>query len=147
MRQSRYLLIKVMFIIFGSFILLPLADAQNNVAKKEEIAKAIIKKHPAQTALSKKAEHLAIGMRKKQVIKLLGKPTWADIDVGVPLTLAWRNGDCNPVIVTFDEHMRVNGWDEGRAECLATAYMDLPDNKYLCTNSDRKDMCAVKSIA
>jgi len=93
-----------------------------------------IKEYPAKTSLSKKAGYLKLGMTKAQVIKLLGPPTWADSDEGVPLELAWRNGKCNPVVVTFDKQIKVDGWDEGRVECFVTTYTDLPDDQYLCSN-------------
>jgi len=80
-------------------------------------------------------------MNKKQVEKILGNPTWADSDSGVPLTLAWKNGNCNPVVVTFNKKMKVDGWDEGRAECLKVAYSHLPGDEYLCARSNRHGMC------
>lgn len=119
------------------FIGLPLmAVAQDDSVSVEQ-------RHFAKTELSKKAAHLREGMTKEQVIKLLGPPTWANTDKGVPLTLGWRNDNCNPVVVTFDKNLLVNGWDEGRVECSDSTYTDVPDDQYLC--SKQLGLCMIKA--
>ena len=104
-----------------------------------------VQQYPAKTPLSKKAANLKLGMSKAQAIKLLGSPTWADSDEGIPLTLAWSNGKCNPVVVTFNKQIKVDGWDEGRVECLTSTYTDLPDDQYLCSNPNNSAMCVVNA--
>ena len=103
----------------------------------------VVQHHLAKTALSKKAAHLKVSMTKAQVLKLLGSATWGDSDKGVPLTLAWRNGNCNPVVVTFDKNMKVNGWDEGRVECKDSTYTDVPDVEYSCEDPHNLGICTL----
>jgi hypothetical protein len=103
-----------------------------------------LKLYPPKTELSKKAIHLRIGMTKKEVFELLGKPTWANSEK--PLILIWRNGNCNPIEVIFDQNLKVAGYDEGRAECLEKIYFAVPDDKYLCTHVDKQNLCKVKSM-
>lgn len=107
---------------------------------------ALVYNHEAKTQLSKKAAHLKVGMTKKQVLDLLGPATWGDKDKGIPLTLAWRNGNCNPVVVTFDKHMKVDGWDEGRVECKDSTYEDVPDVQYSCSDTNNLGICTLKMI-
>lgn len=97
--------------------------------------------YSAKTLLSEKAKYLQVGMTREQVLKLLDVPTWAQSYRGMPLDWMWRNGDCNPVDVTFDERMRVNGFNEGRAVCFKTVYMDLPSNDFLCDQNHQNSKC------
>ncbi|MGD9152980.1 MAG: hypothetical protein PVG30_04915 [Gammaproteobacteria bacterium] len=127
----------IMFLIWVIFVGLPL------IAVAQDSSMSVAQPHPARTTLSKKAAHLKVGMTKAQVIKVLGPPTWANTDEGVPLTLAWRNGNCNPVVVTFDKHLLVEGWDEGRVECSNSVYTDVPDDQYLC--SKQLGLCMIKA--
>jgi len=127
-----YYIVGLIFIFFVS-----VACAQN----KETKASDSDKQYSAKTQLSKKAMHLHVGMTKHEVIKLLGKPTWGDGYKGVSLVLSWKNGHCNPVEVIFNKNMKVNGYNEGRAECLTVAYIDLPSNKTLCSNHDHAKFC------
>lgn len=106
-------------------------------------AKVIVRHHPAKTALSKKAADLKVGMTKAQVLELLGPATWGDSDKEVPLTLAWSNGNCNPVVVTFDKNMKVDGWDEGRVECRSSTYTDVPDVQYSCEDPHNLGICTL----
>ncbi|MBU1629372.1 MAG: outer membrane protein assembly factor BamE, partial [Gammaproteobacteria bacterium] len=101
----------------------------------------LAKQYPAKTALSKKALHLKTGMTKKQVINLLGPPTWAKNETGISLVWLWNNGRCNPVYVTFNKRMRVNGFDEGREECLEEKYDALPEDQFLCSNKNNQALC------
>jgi len=124
-----------------------LTDVQVEAAAKEQTdaeradEQKMSEQYPAKTELSKKAKQIRIGMDKKQVLNLLGKPTWGEQMTGVPLVWIWQNGDCNPVFVTFDKSMQVNGYDEGRAQCLDTAYTSLPDNDSLCSNPGTHHLC------
>ena len=103
------------------------------------------KKYLPHTALSKKALKLKVGMTREEVYKLLGQPTWGQSYEGQPLDWTWRNGKCNPVDVTFDENLRVNGFDEGRVECDTNVYTDVPSDKHLCSNPDVKKLCDPKT--
>lgn len=100
------------------------------------------KEYPAKTELSKKALQLRRGMTPQQVLELLGTPTWAEHYKGLPLGWSWRNGNCNPVDVTFGKNMRVDGFDEGRSECLDSTYVRVPAKRYLCSNADNKSLCS-----
>ena len=95
------------------------------------------------TELSKKTLKLRIGMTREEVLKILGTPTWGQSYAGMPLDWTWKNGSCNPVDVTFDESLHVNGFNEGRASCLETEYQDVPDDQYLCANPDVQVLCGV----
>jgi len=109
----------------------------------DHLSHVVVQHHPAKTKLSKKAAHLKVGMTKAQVLELLGSATWGDADKGVPLTLAWRNGNCNPVVVTFNKNMKVDGWDEGRVECRDSTYTDVPDVQYACEDPDNLGICTL----
>ena len=69
-------------------------------------------------------------MTKTEVLALLDQPSWAvtsddasDLaEPDIPLTLIWRNGNCNPVMVNFDSAGRVTGKDEGRVLCGSEEY-------------------------
>jgi len=100
------------------------------------------KEYPVKTELTKQALQLHRGMTKAQVLQLLGQPTWARHYKGEALDWTWVNGPCEPVDVTFDEHLRVSGFDEGRAECLDHTYTDLPNNQYLCSREENKKLCS-----
>ncbi|MGD9108805.1 MAG: hypothetical protein PVI75_06530 [Gammaproteobacteria bacterium] len=137
MYKFNNLLKYMIFFVLVVFLGLPLIT----IAQGDSVS--VAQQHPAKTELSKKAVHLKLGMTKAQVIKLLGPPTWANTDEGVPLTLAWRNGNCNPVVVTFDKHVLVDGWDEGRVECSDLTYTDVPDDQYLC--SKQLGLCMIRA--
>jgi len=138
MSEVTCLLKHIVFFILMVLMVLPLT-----VLMAQDQYMSVAQHHLAKTKLSKKAEHLKLGMTKAQVIKLLGSPTWADTDGGVPLTLAWRNGDCNPIVVTFGKNLLVSGWDEGRVECSDSTYTDVPDDQYLC--SKQLGLCLVRA--
>ena len=92
------------------------------------------------TELSQQASELSIGMTKTEVLALLDQPSWAvtsddasDLaEPDVPLTLIWRNGNCNPVMVNFDSAGAVTGKDEGRALCGDEEYTFLPEDEFAC---------------
>jgi hypothetical protein len=77
-------------------------------------------------------------MTKTEVLALLDQPSWAvtsddasDLaEPDIPLTLIWRNGNCNPVMVNFDSAGRVTGKDEGRALCGGEEYTFLPEDEF-----------------
>lgn len=137
MYKANNLLKHIVFFVLIVFVGLSLTA----VAQEDSVP--VAQQHSVKTALSRKATHLKLGMTKAQVIELLGSPTWANTDDGVPLSLAWRNGNCNPVVVTFDKHLLVDGWDEGRVECSDFTYTDTPDDQYLC--SKQLGLCMIKA--
>jgi len=114
-------------------------------ANKKTNLKEPQKTYPPKTKLTFKAMRLQAGMTRKQVYLLLGKPTWAQTIKGIPLDWTWKNGKCNPVDVTFDQYLKVNGFDEGRAECLTREYENVPNNIHLCSNSKNHLLCDPKS--
>ena len=79
-------------------------------------------------------------MTKTEVLALLDQPSWAvtsddasDLaEPDIPLTLIWRNGNCNPVMVNFDSAGRVTGKDEGRVLCGGEEYTFLPEDEFAC---------------
>lgn len=102
------------------------------------------------TELSKKAAKLKTGMSKDETKLLLGPPTWAVLptDKGEwklhpaqRLELMWRNGNCNPVVVSFDAKMRVDGWSEGRSVCGEKPYAFAPGDELLCKRPGRGTAC------
>ena len=92
------------------------------------------------TPLSQLASGVSTGMTKTEVLALLDQPSWAvtsddasDLaEPDIPLTLIWRNGNCNPVMVNFDLAGRVTGKDEGRALCGGEEYTFLPEDEFAC---------------
>ena len=100
-------------------------------------------KYPPRTELSKKAMQLHIGMTREEVLKLLGKPTWAQSYKGMPLDWSWRNGQCLPVDVTFNESLRVNGFNQGRVTCLDVNYEDVPGDESLCSSPKVQSLCSL----
>lgn len=116
----------------------PVLSKSPRLFKKRHIS------HFPQTELSRKAMHLRIGMTREEVLVLLGRPTWAQSYKGIPLDWSWRNGFCNPVDVTFDEGLRVNGFNQGRAICLVATYEDVPDDENLCSNPKVAPLCDLK---
>jgi hypothetical protein len=103
------------------------------------------------TQLSKKASRLRLGMTRENVIRLLGKPKWAVIpndkgefalsDRRIKLELHWHNPGCNPVVVQFNDMLKVTGWDEGRAFCGKDARLFEPSDEYSCIKPDRDKFC------
>ena len=79
-------------------------------------------------------------MTKTEVLTLLDQPSWAvtsddasDLaEPGIPLTLIWRNGNCNPVMVNFDSTGNIMSWDEGRAICGDEEFTFLPEDEFAC---------------
>lgn len=103
------------------------------------------------TALTKKAASLKLKMSRVEVIKLLGKPTWAilpsdkgelALPKGTALELYWSNTGCGPVIVMFNKAMQATGWDQGQF-CMegAGAAMNPKERSLSCKNKDRKIIC------
>ena len=92
------------------------------------------------TPLSRRASGVSTGMTKTEVLALLDQPSWAvtsddasDLaEPDVPLTLIWRNGNCNPVMVNFDSAGAVTGKDEGRSLCGDEEYTFLPEDEFAC---------------
>lgn len=131
----KYIIFFIFSMFFSVCFALPIARNQSD--------KVVVQHHFAKTGLSKKAANLKVGMTKAQVLELLGPATWGDSDKGIPLTLAWRNGNCNPVVVTFDKNMKVDGWDEGRVECKSSTYTDVPDVQYACEDPHNLGICTL----
>ena len=79
-------------------------------------------------------------LTKTEVLALLDQPSWAvtsddasDLtEPDIPLTLIWRNGNCNPVTVDFDSSGNVTGWNEGRAICGDEEFALLPEDEFAC---------------
>lgn len=107
-------------------------------------APPLSKKYFPQTELSKKAMRLQNGMTREGVLAILGAPTWAQSYKGMPLDWSWRNGNCNPVDVTFDERLRVNGFNQGRATCLDVVFEDVPGDDSLCQDPHVSTLCGLK---
>ena len=92
------------------------------------------------TPLSRRASGVSSGMTKTEVLALLDQPSWAvtsddasDLtEPDIPLTLIWRNGNCNPVMVNFDSAGKVTGKDEGRVLCGDEEYTFLPEDEFAC---------------
>ena len=92
------------------------------------------------TELSRQASELRLGMTKTEVLALLDQPSWvvtsddaSDFaEPDIPLTLIWRNGNCNPVMVSFDSAGTVTGKDEGRVLCGDEEYTFLPEDEFAC---------------
>jgi hypothetical protein len=93
------------------------------------------------TLLSEKAMLLKVGMTRSQVFELLGRPTWAQRHQGTPLEWTWSNGNCGPIDVTFNNHMRVTGFDQGRNICLDEEFTDVPGDEYSCENTSVAVLC------
>jgi len=99
--------------------------------------------------ISVKAGRLKLGMRRPEVIALLGPATWAKLpkDKGsdplephFSLELKWRSPGCAPVVVVFDAAAKVSGWDEGRL-CRKNAEIFNPTDEFACTKKDRASLC------
>lgn len=85
-----------------------------------------------------------------EVIEVLGPATWAALpgdkggDFAIEasssvLDLYWRNGDCTPVMASFDKSMRTIGSYDGR---MCVGGQDLnPGARYSCTQHDRQKLC------
>lgn len=124
----------------------PFVQSKKIVSLKKPIAADVATISSAfmpKTELSKKTLKLRIGMTRAEVLKVLGTPTWGQSYAGMPLDWTWKNGNCNPVDVTFDGSLHVNGFNEGRASCSDTEYQDVPDDQYLCTNPDVQVLCGL----
>ena len=103
------------------------------------------------TNLSKKAANLKLGMSRKAAINLLGRATWAVIpsdkgelalpDPRIRLELYWKNPGCTTVVVQFNKHFKVTGWDEGRAYCGKDAHLFEPSGEYSCSEPNRAKYC------
>lgn len=85
-----------------------------------------------------------------EVVEDLGPATWAALpsDKGGDfalegsssvLDLYWRNGDCTPVMVSFDKSMHAIGSDEGRM-CVGGQDVN-PGARFSCTQHDRQKLC------
>ncbi|OGT06931.1 MAG: hypothetical protein A2103_05465 [Gammaproteobacteria bacterium GWF2_41_13] len=124
----------------------PFVQSKKIISLKRPIAADVATISPAfmpKTELSKKTLKLRIGMTRAEVLKVLGTPTWGQSYAGMPLDWTWKNGNCNPVDVTFDGSLHVNGFNEGRASCSDKEYQDVPDDQYLCTNPDVQVLCGL----
>jgi len=111
--------------------------------------------HSAQeiTPLSAKAGRLDVGLTRPQVVKRLGRPTWAVLpgdtgdfkipDPSVWLALVWKNAPCAPVVVDFDRNEKVIGWDEGRSVCGKDVELLRlePSASRSCTLAGRSNFC------
>lgn len=105
---------------------------------------------PRVSPLSQKAAQLVIGMLRKDVIALLGEPTWAALprdgndfiiqDPSIAFSLYWKNPGCAPIAVDFNKQQKIMGWDQGRI-CLAGAEKLEPPAKYSCSKRDRTYLC------
>ncbi len=142
LRKGLVFLILMVLVDLASARLMPaFAFFSKPTAPQSEIKKKL-SPHPAQTALSQKALQLKVGMTRQEVTALLGMPTWAQSYQGMPLDWMWKNGNCNPVDVTFDAKGLVTGYNEGRAHCSKSVYQkDLPNDQSLCSDAKNTSLC------
>lgn len=136
----------IILALIGAVILTFVVDARSALAQE------------AKTNLSQKAATLKMNMTREQVIKKLGRATWAilpddkdDPDWQLPhpnimLELYWDNGKCTPVVAQFTVRggkFLLTGWDEGRSQCFDKAYPKSlkPSKKFSCAKPDRKKIC------
>ena len=100
------------------------------------------------TELSHRAESLfrtQRGLKRSDVIRELGAPTWASLSADPPpfkpagvVDLYWQNGSCAPVSASFDAKDELSGSADGRL-CLDAG--TNPSPAYACTKADRSRYC------
>lgn len=100
------------------------------IAKQQAEAVAIAEaKAGIKTELSRKAQEVGLGMLRKEVISLLGNPSYAitpknlatqgyDRQSDIEYVLTWDNPECSRVEVIFDANDRTTGWNRGQL-CVA----------------------------
>lgn len=119
------------------------------IAHKQQAAEAEAAARDTRTALSRASADVTFGMRRADVIALLGAPSNAiapgklkanDIDRGpeIEYVLTWNNPGCSRIEVSFNARDQVTGTDQGRMcdhpmKPLAAAYScSKPNNAKYC---------------
>lgn len=120
------------------------------IARKQQAAEAAAAARDTRTALSRTSADVTLGMRRAEVIALLGTPSNVitpgklkanDIDRGpnIEYVLTWDNPGCSRIEMFFNARDQVSGTDQGRMcdyplKPLAPAYSCAkPNNAKYCS--------------